>query len=127
MDLFHIELKMFRDNIYISQLREKLSELNPYLVILFGSYAYGKPHKDSDIDLLVVINEEFLPRTFSEKEDLYITVGQHIIDISKKVPVDLIVYTVPMYNQFIESGSSFSKEVLSRGIVLYESKHKAMA
>jgi len=33
---------------------EKLKELNPDRIILFGSYAYGKPTKDSDIDLYLV-------------------------------------------------------------------------
>lgn len=112
---------------YIQQLKEKLMELNPYLVILFGSYAYGNPHVDSDIDLLVVTKDEFIPQSFKEKTDLYISVSEHILDISKQVPVDLIVYTLPMYRQFIETGSSFSKEILSKGIVIYETKHTAMA
>ena len=118
---------MLNDNIYIQQLKENLRELNPYLVFLFGSYAYGTPHKDSDIDLLVVTNDEFIPRTFKEKTNLYIAVSEHILNISKQVPVDLIVYTLPMYKQFLKSDSSFSKEILSKGIVIYENKHSAMA
>lgn len=115
------------DNIYIQQLKENLRELNPYLVLLYGSYAYGTPHKDSDIDLLVVTNDKFFPQTFKERTNLYIAVSEHILNISKQVPVDLIVYTLPMYEQFVEVGSSFSKEILSKGIILYESKHPAMA
>jgi predicted nucleotidyltransferase len=118
---------MQNDNIYLQQLKESLSQLNPFLVLLFGSYAYGTPHQDSDIDLLVVTNDEFIPQTFKEKTNLYIAVSEHILNISKQVPVDLIVYTLPMYEQFVEVGSSFSKEILSKGIVLYESKHSAMA
>jgi predicted nucleotidyltransferase len=118
---------MQTDNTYIQQLKEKLKELNPYRVFLFGSYAYGTPHIDSDIDLLVVTNDEFIPQTFQEKTNLYISVSEHILNISKQVPVDLIVYTLPMYKQFIETGSSFSKEILSKGIVIYENKHPAMA
>jgi len=118
---------MQTDNIYIQQLKENLRELNPYLVLLFGSYAYGTPHIDSDIDLLVVTNDEFVPQTFKEKTNLYITVSEHILSISRQVPVDLIVYTLPMYRQFVEGGSSFSKEILNNGIVLYEDKHPAMA
>lgn len=72
-------------------------ELNPYRVILFGSYAYGNPHVDSDSDLLVVTNDQFIPATFKEKTDLYISVSNHILSISKQVPIDLIVYTLPMY------------------------------
>jgi uncharacterized protein len=118
---------MPNDYTYIQQLKNNLRELNPHLVILFGSYACGTPHKDSDIDLLVVTNDEFTPQTFKEKTDLYIAVSQHIINISKQVPIDLIVYTLPMYEQFLKTGSSFSKEILSKGIVIYESKHSAMA
>lgn len=118
---------MQTENAYIQQLKEKLKELNPYLVFLFGSYAYGTPHIDSDIDLLVVTNDQFTPQTFQEKTNLYISVSEHILNISKQVPVDLIVYTLPMYKQFVETGSSFSKEVLSKGIVIYETKHPAMA
>ena len=118
---------MQNDNIYVQQLKENLRALNPYLVLLFGSYAYGTPHIDSDIDLLVVTNDEFVPQTFKEKTNLYITVSEHILKISKQVPVDLIVYTLPMYRQFVAGGSSFSKEILNNGIVLYEDKHSAMA
>ncbi|MDO9040601.1 MAG: nucleotidyltransferase domain-containing protein, partial [Bacteroidota bacterium] len=92
---------MKTDNTYIQQLKEKLKELNPYRVFLFGSYAYGTPHIDSDIDLLVVTNDEFIPQTFQEKTNLYISISEHILNISKQVPVDLIVYTLPMYKQFV--------------------------
>lgn len=118
---------MQTDNIFVQQLKENLRELNPFLVLLFGSYAYGTPDKESDIDLLVVTNDEFMPQTFKERSNLYIAVGEHILSISKQIPVDLIVYTLPMFKQFVETGSSFSKEILSNGIVLYESEHSAMA
>jgi predicted nucleotidyltransferase len=117
---------MVNENIYIEQLKDKLKELNLYLVLLFGSYAYGTPHKDSDIDLFVVTNDEFIPQTFKEKTNLYISISEHILNIAKQVPIDLIVYTLPMYKQFVDVGSSFSKEILNKGIVLYENKHAAM-
>jgi len=37
------------------------------------------------------------------------------------VPIDLIVHTRPMYARFIEMDSLFAREVLKKGIVLYES------
>ena len=58
---------MYNDSIYIQQLKESLIELNPYLIMLFGSYAWGTPHKDSDIDLLVVTNDDFIPKNYDEK------------------------------------------------------------
>ena len=115
------------ENIYIEQLKEKLGELNPYKVILFGSHAYGKPHRDSDIDLLVVTQDEFMPQTFKERQNLYLTVGVHLLEILEQVPVDLLVYTLPMFQQFVDSDSSFSREVLSKGKVLYESENAGVA
>ncbi len=41
---------------------ERLKPIHPEKVILFGSYAYGEPNKDSDIDLLVVTQDDFIPQ-----------------------------------------------------------------
>ncbi len=38
---------------------KKLKPLNPYQVILFGSYAYGTPTKDSDLDICVIEKAKF--------------------------------------------------------------------
>ena len=35
--------------------------------MLFGSYAYGVSNEDSDVDLLVVTNDDFIPQNFAEK------------------------------------------------------------
>lgn len=118
---------MHNDSIYIQQLKESLKELNPYLIMLFGSYAWGTPHIDSDIDLLVVTNDDFIPESYDEKLKLSLMVKKQIYEINKQVAIDLIVYTKPMYQRFIELQSSFSHELLSKGIVLYENNHAAMA
>ena len=36
--------------------------VNPERIILFGSYAYGKPDSNSDLDILVIVKESKLPR-----------------------------------------------------------------
>ena len=118
---------MQNDNIYIEQLKKSLSELDLYLVILFGSYAYGTPDKDSDIDLLVVTNDEFTPKNYNERIDIQLPVSRQIFEIAKQVPVDLIVYTIPMYKLFIEQNSNFAKEVLSKGKILYEGHNATVA
>jgi predicted nucleotidyltransferase len=38
--------------------RRVAKQFNPERIILFGSYAYGKPREDSDVDLLVVLRHE---------------------------------------------------------------------
>jgi len=118
---------MQSDNIYIEQLKTSLSELNPYLVLLFGSYAYGTPHEDSDIDLLVVTNDNYMPQTFKEKHEIYKQVSQKIRSVKSQISVDLIVHTIPMYNKFIEQNSSFANEISTQGKIIYESNHTRMA
>ena len=106
---------------------ERLKTLNPYKVILFGSLAYGRPDRDSDVDLIVVTNEEFFPASYQEKSDLYLKVSNALTDVAGKIPIDLIVYTKSMYRKFIQMGSLFSKEVIQKGVVLYETDHERMA
>jgi len=112
---------------YIEQLTKCLSELDPQLVLLFGSYANGMPDKDSHIDLLVVTKDMSMPQTFNEKIGLYAKVKRHISGINKHVPIDLLVYMLPMYQKFKELNSSFSREIFSKGTIIYESDNPAMA
>ena len=99
---------------------ERLVKIKPYKIVLFGSYAYGNPHKNSDVDLLVVTNDDFLPKNFSEKNALYLGVSELLLDLKKQFPIDLIVHTKAMHRKFIELGSMFSKTISTNGIVLYE-------
>ena len=49
---------------------KRLEPLNLDKVILFGSYAYGTPNIDSDIDLYVVTKDEYTPQNWKEKSEL---------------------------------------------------------
>lgn len=100
-------------NRFIPLIIKRLKTINPYKVILFGSYANGNPTKDSDIDLIVVTNDDILPKSFKEKSEIYLSVCKNIRDIREKVPIDLIVYTKSELKKFIEAKSIFSKEILS--------------
>lgn len=102
-------------NNYIPLIVRKLKKLNPYRIILFGSYASGNPTKDSDIDILVVTNDNFIPRNFEEKMSLKLKVANEIDDIREEIPVDILVYTKPMFEKFIKLNSMFAREILSKG------------
>jgi len=101
---------------------EKLMPSEPEKIILFGSYAYGQPNKDSDIDILVVTKDDIIPQNFSEKSRIYVEVSKMISGIKKEFPVDLIVHTRAMHQLFIKNNSLFARELLTNGRVLYE-KH----
>jgi len=95
-----------------------LQAINPEKVILFGSYAYGTPDADSDIDLYVVTREDFVPANFKENLQVKKKVYTALSKFRKKYPSDILVHTLPVHKKFIELGSSFSKEIMQKGIVL---------
>jgi len=97
---------------------EKLKPLNLSKIILFGSYAYGTPHKDSDIDLYVVTKDEYIPNSWREKNKLYSEVISHIRHIAQEYPTDLIVHTKKMHEKFLEVNSQFARELTSKGVRL---------
>ena len=101
-------------------LTQLTKRLKLYRVILFGSYAGGSPEADSDIDLLVVTDDDFMPANFEESMQTYLKVSSALGEIKRKIPIDLIVHTKPMHERFMQLGSMFSREVAKNGEVLYE-------
>ena len=96
-------------------------------LILFGSHADGEPTEDSDIDLLVVTADQEMPKSFSEKSKVYLRIAGKVDDIRRRVAVDLIVYTHPMYEKFLELDSMFCREIKKRGRVIYEKDYASVA
>lgn len=95
-----------------------LKPLNPEKIILFGSFARGNPDKNSDIDLYVVTSDNYMPRNWTEKSEIYLKVLNRLSDIQDIIPVDLIAHTRPMHEKFIALDSIFSKTILRDGISL---------
>ena len=114
-------------NQHLSAILENLKALDPYRVILFGSHAQGLQRTESDIDLLVVTNDDYFISSYEDKMKLHLRVSSVLRDIMKQVPVDLIVYTRPTYNKFVQLGSMFSKEIQRKGKILYERDFRGMA
>jgi len=105
---------------YIPLMLEKLLATQPEKIILFGSYVWGEPTIDSDIDILVVTGDDMIPANFAEKSKIYLRISKSISEIKEKFPVDLIVHTKAMHEKFIETDSLFARELLTKGKVLYE-------
>lgn len=88
-------------------------ELNPEKIILFGSYAYGTPTPDSDVDLLVIMN------TRQKTKDRYLTVGRLLRP--RQFPVDIIVKTPKEVEHALKNKRNFFiHDIMTRGKVLYE-------
>ena len=109
------------------EIMTRLKPLQPEKVILFGSYAYGEPHEESDVDLLVVTNDAFIPQNYREKSDLYLKIAREIRELRRYVAIDLIVHTKLMHQKFLALGSMFSKEIIQKGVILYEVDHERVA
>ena len=97
---------------------KRLEPLNLDKVILFGSYAYGTPNIDSDIDLYVVTNDEYTPQNWKEKSELTRKISRKLRDLRSDFAIDLIVHTKEMNRKFVELNSSFSREILSKGSLI---------
>ena len=107
-------------NEIITQINLSLRHLNVSKVILFGSYAKGTQSDDSDIDLLVVTHDTFVFDSFAQKMEIKLKIANALNSLRKHADIDLIVHTKPMYEQFIQLNSSFKKEIISSGSIIYE-------
>jgi uncharacterized protein len=90
--------------------RRVAERFQPEKIILFGSYAYGTPHEDSDVDILVI-----MPARSQMSKAFQIDVA-----CESCFPLDIIVRTPENMRWRLEEGDSFLREIVSRGKVLYE-------
>lgn len=86
----------------------------PERIILFGSYAYGQPTEDSDVDLLVILPFEELPVQKA------IAIRQQL---KAPFPLDLMARTPQQIQQRLEMGDFFIQDIMKNGRVLYEAHH----
>jgi len=104
----------------VEEMTERLKELKPYKVILFGSYANGNPTEDSDLDVLVVLDSEEISKNLDEKIKRDMPISKMLISINRKIAMDLITYSKAEYEYLIEQNDFFVKEITNTGSILYE-------
>ena len=101
------------------EITEKLTNnFNISNVILFGSYAYVNPNADSDIDLLVILNDNEVIHSYSDRIKKRVMISKSLINIIKKTPVDILVYTSNEWNKLLDSGSFFYQDIKNKGIFI---------
>lgn len=92
--------------------RRIAEKFQPEKIILFGSYAYGKPKPESDVDLLVVMETPLHE-------------WQQRLEISRALsprpfPMDIVVRTPQQLKERIALGDLFLSEITAQGKVIYE-------
>ncbi|MBI3538605.1 MAG: nucleotidyltransferase domain-containing protein [Chloroflexi bacterium] len=90
--------------------RQIANNFHPEKIILFGSYAYGKPRSESDVDLLVVM-------------DSSVRNVQQAVQISRALDyhfgLELLVRNSRQLQDRIALGDYFLREIVEKGKVLY--------
>lgn len=101
----------------ILEIRDRIvRNFNPIKVILFGSYAYGKPTVDSDVDILVIMNSRKRPSR--RRYEVYTTC--HV----PFVPMDVLVLTPREIRDRLTGFDPFLEEVLAKGRVIHERQRR---
>jgi len=93
---------------------EKIKEhYKPQKIILFGSFAWGNPAKDSDVDLLIIKKTELKHRERS------LLVRKIISEENALVGIDILVYNPEEIEERLRIGDSFISKIFRKGEVLY--------
>ncbi len=99
----------------ITRFGQRLAAMfHPERIVLFGSYAYGSPGPDSDVDILVVMPLQENPIDKSVEMRM---------KLRPSFPLDLLVRTPSKIRERLAMGDDFIKEILEKGKVLYEATH----
>jgi len=98
-------------NLIRKVVRESIGKINPQKVILFGSFAYGQPNANSDVDLL------FVKETRLKGVKRYCSISENVERI---FPMDIIVKTPDEVGVRLKMGDPFYKEIFDKGKILYE-------
>jgi predicted nucleotidyltransferase len=89
-----------------------VTEFQPEQIWLYGSHAWGKPHDDSDVDLLVVVPH-------SDETPIRRSQRAHRCLRGLRMPKDVLVETRQEVDRVKELKTSLENTILSRGRKLY--------
>jgi predicted nucleotidyltransferase len=104
----------------LNELIENLKPADPLKIILFGSYARGTAREDSDIDLMVILDNDYVAKNYTERMNRFLSVERLIRDIHEKFAMDILVYSKKELGIIKNNGNDFIDEVEQTGRVLYE-------
>jgi predicted nucleotidyltransferase len=96
--------------------RRIAERFHPQKIILFGSYAYGTPHNESDVDLLVIMPADNVVNQA-------IRIG---MAFERPFSFDLIVRTPKQIEIGFRDNNWFLREIIEKGKILYEARDEKM-
>ena len=105
-------MKKLDQNLLETATQLLVAEFQPEQVWLYGSHAWGNPHDDSDIDLLVVVSN-------SDETPIRRAQRAHRCLRGLRMPKDVLVETRMEVDRVKGSGTSLENMILNRGRRLY--------
>lgn len=107
-------MKEYKKNKLISRIAKKIRDsYKPERIILFGSFAYGNPTKDSDIDLLII------KRTKARHIDRAVKIREIIEEENRLVAIEPLVYTPQEVEKRLKMEDDFVRTIIRKGVILY--------
>ena len=105
---------------YIDLLIKALKQSDPYKIILFGSYAKGTVTGDSDIDIMVILDNYEVAKTYEERLNKKLYINKLVRNINYKVALDILVYSRAEYKMVKDFGNYFIDEIEQTGKIMYK-------
>lgn len=82
-------------------------------IYLFGSYAYGNPNDDSDLDICIIANDR------SKRKVEIMKLIRKAISKVQSMPVDLLVYYSDEFNERAKLNCTLENQIIHEGVKLY--------
>ena len=104
-----------------TEVQEELNKLKELIIntvpveqiYLFGSHAYGNPHKDSDLDLFIVLKDEVQLRDIEAAIKIRLAISEY-----QSMPLDLLVMKKSKYLER-KTAPTIERKIAREGILVY--------
>ena len=107
-------------NSVLKKIIDSLKPSDPYKIVLFGSHANGNSNKHSDIDLMIILDNYEVSKTYEERLRKKISIRNLVLEINRKIPLDILVYSREEFNIVKSYNNYFFDEIEKTGKVIYE-------
>jgi predicted nucleotidyltransferase len=97
-----------------------LKQADPCRIVLFGSHAHGGATDDSDIDLMVVLDNDDVSATYDDRMKKKLSIYKLVRELNYQTALDIMVYSKAELRKAKEYGNFFIDEIEATGKVIYE-------
>ena len=92
-----------------------VKSVDPEKIYLFGSYAYGTPHKDSDCDFYIVLQDNSAIKPLEAMRKI----RKDLMIMDTFMPIDLLANYKNRF-EYRSTEPTIERKIVNDGVVLYE-------